>query len=66
MYFICACMHVTTQLEFCLHEQTQIVANTTCIVTYFLTFLWSLLPFEFLFTFNYVTEPHLSTVKLET
>ena len=25
--FICASMHVTTQLELCFHEQTQIVAN---------------------------------------
>ena len=29
-YFICACMDVTTQLELCLHEQTQIVANAAC------------------------------------
>ena len=25
--FICACMDVTTQLELCLYEQTQIVAK---------------------------------------
>ena len=27
---ICACMGVSTQLELCLHEQTQIVANAVC------------------------------------
>ena len=27
---MCACMDVTTQLEFWLHEQTQIVANVAC------------------------------------
>ena len=27
MCFICAGMDVTTQLELCLHEQTQLVAN---------------------------------------
>ena len=30
MCFICACMDATTQLELCLHEQTQIVANAVC------------------------------------
>ena len=25
-----ACMDVTTQLKLCLHEQTQIIANTAC------------------------------------
>ena len=28
--FICAYMDVTTQLELCFHEQTQIVANAAC------------------------------------
>ena len=28
--FICAWMDVTTQLELCLHKQTQIIANTAC------------------------------------
>ena len=27
--FIFACMGVTTQLELCLHEQTQIIANAS-------------------------------------
>ena len=30
MCFICACMYVTTQLELCLHEQTQKAANAAC------------------------------------
>ena len=29
-YFICACMDVTTQLELCLHKQTQMLANAAC------------------------------------
>ena len=28
--FNCACMDVATQLELCLHEQTQTVANAIC------------------------------------
>ena len=30
MCFICACMEVTTQLELCLHEQTQLLASAAC------------------------------------
>ena len=30
MCFVCACMNVTTQLELCLHEQTQILINAAC------------------------------------
>ena len=28
--FVCACMVVTTMLELCLQEQTQIVTNAAC------------------------------------
>ena len=28
--FVNAWMHLTTQVELCLHEQTQIVANAAC------------------------------------
>ena len=34
MHFFCASMDVNTQLELCLHEQTQIVANAPCRVGY--------------------------------
>ena len=82
MHFISACMNVTTQLELCLHEQTQIVANAAWrwvgsdflagqLAPYFLTFYYNTYSrFTFfissLFTFYCTIRLYLSVFRSGT